>query len=128
MGKKGKVAAQSKNSPLRTLFAERVVKIADGATVTVRPLPLREMSRCLGVLINLAAASKAEGYSPATVISSLGDDLFSMIDSCLVAASVDDIPLAYSAPLLEAIVDMNLPEEAQKNWKSLLTRLPGQGA
>lgn len=117
--------AVKKKSPLDTLFnPEQLIKIHDGKTVKMRPIPVRRIGH-LATAFSVVATLYGQGLTVDQIFAAAIDQVCDLIDECLVDKKIDQLGIAAAPFLLDAFLSMNLPEESLGKWLALFRRWNG---
>lgn len=108
---------------LEQLFPSKEIPLYGKKKVTVKPIPLSEISGIIGVITPLLDPDNkllAAKDAAAMVATHIMDLLPLCVDT-----PIDQIPIAVLPDVIDAILDFNFPIETLKKWLALGTRIQG---
>lgn len=108
---------------LEHLFPSKKIPLYGEKNVTVKPIPISEISGIIGVITPLLDPNNKllTAKDAAAMVATHATDL---IPFC-VDIPIDQIPIAVLPDIIDATLDFNFPIDTLKKWLALGTRIQG---
>lgn len=108
---------------LEQLFPAKKIPLYGKKEVTVKPIPLSEVSSIIGVITPLLDPdNKLLAVKDAAAMAAT--HIMDLLPIC-VDVPLEEIPVAVLPEVIDAILDFNFPIDTLKKWLALGTRIQG---
>lgn len=115
------MVAKDENKELDVLFPCKEVDLGHGVKVNVRPISLEDLPHVLDSLTVLFQLS-LEQQSPTSIALTGAKEVLKLIPYCVPDIKPKNIPASGIPALIEAIIDLNVTDEAVSKLRSLVAR------